>query len=100
MDPAAEIARAIFAKDAEAIYAAYAKILRKGSPYAFQVLSERAFGKVKETHQVVISPYEDLSHEDLATQIKRLEEQLGYRKPEVLSEPEILLPVSGDSKPN
>src|SRR6516225_5007527 len=41
VDLAAQIARAIFENDGPAIYAAYAKMLRKGSPYAFQVLSDR-----------------------------------------------------------
>jgi hypothetical protein len=41
IDLAAEIARALFENDGEAIYAAFQKVLRKGSPYAFQVLSDR-----------------------------------------------------------
>jgi hypothetical protein len=49
VDLAAEIAKALFDQDAEAIFAAFQKVLRKGSPYAFQVLSDRAFGKMKET---------------------------------------------------
>lgn len=47
-DIAAEIARAIFENDAEAIYRAFAKGLRSGNAYAFSVLADRGFGKLKE----------------------------------------------------
>jgi hypothetical protein len=52
VDLAAEIARALFEQDGQAIFEAFRKVLRKGSPYAFQVLSDRAYGKLKETHQI------------------------------------------------
>ena len=101
VDLAGEIARAIFENDGPAIYAAFSKILRKCSPYAFQVLSDRSFGKLKETHQVHVSPYKDVSTEDLAAQIKRLEVQLGYRKAkEAPSEPKVLLPPVSESNFN
>lgn len=48
-DIAREIAQAIFENDADAIYAAYAKAMRSGNAYAFTVLADRAFGKLKET---------------------------------------------------
>jgi hypothetical protein len=47
-DIAAEIARAIFANDGEAIYKAFAKSLRTGNAYAYSVLADRGFGKLKE----------------------------------------------------
>lgn len=47
-DIAAEIARAIFENDSEAIYRAFAKGLRSGNAYAFSVLADRGFGKLKE----------------------------------------------------
>lgn len=47
-DIAAEIARAIFENDSEAIYKAFAKGLRSGNAYAFSVLADRGFGKLKE----------------------------------------------------
>jgi hypothetical protein len=47
-DLAKEIAQAIFENDAAAIYQAYAKALRNGNAYAFTVLADRAFGKLKE----------------------------------------------------
>jgi ribosomal protein S11 len=39
-----------------AIFAAFQRVLRKGSPYAFQILADRAFGKLKETHVIEHSP--------------------------------------------
>jgi hypothetical protein len=77
VDLAAQIARAIFENDGPAIYAAYAKMLRKGSPYAFQVLSDRAFGKLKERHEVELGPYRDMSEDELKKRVKELEQQLG-----------------------
>ena len=79
-DLAADIARAIFENDAEAIYAAYAKMLSKGSPYGFLVLSDWAYAKMKETHQVNVSPSKDVPTDDLAAQIKRLGGQLGFEE--------------------
>jgi len=94
VDLAAEVARALFENDAEAIYAVFQKVLRKGSPYAFQVLSDRAFGKMKETVAHEHSPYEGQSDADLEAKVRELEEKLGYRP----REPKILPPVSDDSK--
>jgi hypothetical protein len=65
VDLAAEIARALFEQDGQAIFEAFRKVLRKGSPYAFQVLSDRAFGKLKETHAIELSPYKNVSDEDI-----------------------------------
>lgn len=48
-DHAQAIARAIFENDSEAIYAAFVKALRAGNAYSFDVLANRAFGKMKET---------------------------------------------------
>jgi hypothetical protein len=47
-DMSAIIARAIFENNSELIYEAYAKALRKGSGFTFQVLAERAYGKLKQ----------------------------------------------------
>jgi hypothetical protein len=82
VDLAAEIARALFENDAEAIYAAFQKVLRKGSPYAYQVLSDRAYGKLKETHAIEHSPFEGQSNEELEAKVRELEIKLGYRSPE------------------
>jgi hypothetical protein len=76
IDLAAEIARALFENDGEAIYAAFQKVLRKGSPYAFQVLSDRAFGKLKETHAIEHNPLKSLSNEELDKRIEELKTKL------------------------
>jgi hypothetical protein len=47
-DIASEIAQAVFAENPELIYKAFAKALSKGNAYAFQVVADRAFGKLKE----------------------------------------------------
>jgi len=60
----------LFENDGEAIYAAFQKVLRKGSSYAFQVLSDRAFGKLKETHALEHSVYKHQSVADLEAKIK------------------------------
>jgi len=77
------------------IYEAYRKMLRKGNAYAFQVLSERAFGKLKESIQHEISPYREMSDEELRERIKQLEQQLGVS----YSDSELLPPTS-ESKPD
>jgi hypothetical protein len=47
-DISAELARAVFENNAEAIYRAMARRLMKGDVRAFKILAERAYGKVKE----------------------------------------------------
>ena len=91
----AEIARAVFEQNAEAVFKAFSKALLRGNAYCFKEWSDRAYGKLKETHQVDMSPYKDVPTEDLAKQIEQLEIRLGYRKPE-----DVLPPASGNSKPN
>jgi hypothetical protein len=90
--------RAVIEENFEAIKAAFSKVLRKGSPYAFQVLSDRAYGKLKETHAIEHNPYKHLSDEQLNERIKELEERLakdlGYIKVE--SQPQILPPAKDD----
>jgi len=44
-DFAAEIAQAIFEQNADAVYKAMLKALKKGNPKAFGVLAERGYGK-------------------------------------------------------
>ncbi len=98
VDLAAQIARAIFENDGRAIYAAYSKMLRKGSAYCFQVLSDRAFGKLKERHEYEISEYRDVSTEDLVSRIAELERELGMSSSAPDSAPE--LPPPAETKPN
>ena len=73
-DLAAEIANAVFEQDGEAIFESFRKILRKGSPYPFQVLSDRAYGRPKETHRVEHSRFEGVSDADLEKHIRAGEE--------------------------
>lgn len=47
-DTAADIARRVWEQNQEHIYNAYAKALLSGSPYAFDVLASRAYGKLKQ----------------------------------------------------
>lgn len=47
-DWSAEIARAVFEGNAEAVYKAMCKALLKGNAYTFKELADRAYGKVKE----------------------------------------------------
>lgn len=47
-DIAAEIARAVIEGNQEEIYKAFVSALRKGNAYAFSVLADRGYGKVKE----------------------------------------------------
>jgi hypothetical protein len=53
-------------------------VLRKGSPYAFQVLAHRAFGKLKEVHQVEHGPYHAASDEEIEKRIAELKAKLGW----------------------
>lgn len=77
IDVAGQIARAIFENDGPAIYAAYSRMLRKGSAYCFQVLAERGYGKLRESIQHEISPYRDVSDQELHERIAQLERELG-----------------------
>ena len=47
-DMARVIAQAAFENNPEMLYEAYVKALSKGSGFVFQVLSDRAYGKLKE----------------------------------------------------
>ena len=51
-DISAEIARAVFEQNPELVYAAMTQVLKKGSAFGFQVLSDRAYGKLKESLKV------------------------------------------------
>ena len=75
-DVASEIAKAVFSQNPEMIYQAFLKALKKGNVYAFKVLADRAYGKVKEPREVT-HRYEDLSDEDLQREIDSLLANLG-----------------------
>jgi hypothetical protein len=90
-DIAKEIAQAIFLNNPEMIYKAYTKMLRRGNAYCFQVLSDRAFGKLKETISAEVSPFREYTDEQLKKRLHELEQQLGYVK--------VLPPADDESKP-
>jgi hypothetical protein len=93
----------VFTNNPELIYEAFLRVLKKGSPYAYQVLADRAFGKLKEVHQVEHGPYRDATNKDLEKQIEELQTKLiaslieqGY----TATKPPQLPPPADDSKPN
>lgn len=96
VDVASEIAQAIFLDNPELIYEAFLRVLKKGSPFGFQVLADRAFGRLKEVHALEFSPYKDVSDEDLNKRVRELEDKLGVPH----STPELLPPADDKSKPN
>ena len=51
-DLAAEIARAVFEGNEEAICLAMLKALRKGNPRVFKELAERGYGKLTQRHEI------------------------------------------------
>jgi hypothetical protein len=100
---ASEIAQALFTNNPELIYEAFLRVLEKGSPYGFQVLADRAFCRLKETHMIEHSPLKDVSNEDLEKQIEELQTKLiaslieqGY----TVTKPPQLLPAADETKPN
>jgi len=60
-DVAAQIARAIFEQNPEMLYQAFGKALSAGNAYAFQVLSDRAFGKLTERSKLEVSGLDGLA---------------------------------------
>jgi len=99
-DVASEIAQALFTNNPELIYQAFLKVLKKGSPYAFaEVLADRAFGRLKETHAIERNEFKNVSDEELGAKIKELEHRLATELGYVKVEPKIL-PPADDPKPN
>jgi len=72
-DVASEIAQALFMNNPKLVYEAFLKVLKKGSPYGFQVLADRAFRKLKEVHQVEHGPYHTASFSCVTPTIHRLQ---------------------------
>ena len=74
-DVAAELARAIIEGNQELIYNAFVRALSKGNAYCFQVLADRGYGKLKERHEVEVTPYSHMSdrseEEDPPARLKR-----------------------------
>ena len=61
----------------------------------FKELADRAYGRLKEIHQVEL-PYKDLPEADILKRIAEIEQRLGYSKPQLLPPAD----DSSDSKPN
>lgn len=81
-DWSAEIARAVFENNKEAIYQAMLKPLLAGNAYAFKELAERAYGKLKERHELTGADggallFQDVSDADLQTRINDIYRELG-----------------------
>ena len=72
-DVAAEIAKQVFENNQELLYKAYSRALAKGQAFAFQVLADRAYGKLKETVEHVDGEVVD---GDLAERVAQLEREL------------------------
>lgn len=70
------IARAIFEKNPEMIYKAYGSLLAKGSAFGFQVIAERAYGKLKETRDTG-SEFNEVPDADLQQRLDAILRDLG-----------------------
>lgn len=75
-DLAAEIAEAVFSQNKEEIYRRMAKGLFKGNAYVFDVLAQRAFGKLKEIKEIT-HVYQETPDAELSQRIADLERELG-----------------------
>ena len=90
---AAEIARAVFEDNHEALYKAFTKALLRGNAYCCKERADHGYGRLKEHVQHEIRPYQDASDEEIRKRIAELEPKLGYSTPEVL-------PPADEPKPN
>ncbi len=78
-DIAAEVARAVFEGNKEAIYKAMTEAMLKGNPYAFKEFADRAYGKLRESKEVT-HIHEDVADKDLNARIAELERELGLAR--------------------
>jgi len=78
-DISKEICQAIFSNTTDLIYKAGCKMLAKGNAYAFQGYSDRAFGKLRETHQLDVGQFGErsMTEEELENHLKELKDQSG-----------------------
>jgi hypothetical protein len=81
-DWAQDIARAVFENNWEAIYKAMLKPLLNGNAYAFKELADRAYGKLKERHELTGPDgrplqYQDVSDADLQKRVDDILRELG-----------------------
>src|ERR1019366_7383409 len=75
-----ESARQVFENNPEMLYKAYTKALAKGQAFAFQVLSDRAFGKLVEKRINADGGQQDFHDTDersLSDRIAAIERDLG-----------------------
>lgn len=70
-----DIARKAFENNQEEIYKSYVELLLKGSAFGFQVLAERAYGKLKETRDTG-AEFNEVLDSDLAERVEQLERDL------------------------
>lgn len=73
------IARAIFENNPELIYKAYGKLLAKGSAFGFQVVAERAYGKLKETRDTG-SEFNEVPDDQIQAEIERIMSRVGLAR--------------------
>ena len=91
-DLPSELAAAVFENNAEAIYEAMLRAIKKGNPRVFAVLADRAYGKVKAQVEVDVGAseavvqkliagrrrvLEGMSEAELDERIEQLQRQLG-----------------------
>lgn len=79
LDVAQLIVRKAFEDNQELIYNACVAQLAKGGAFAFQVYSDRAFGKLKETRDTG-SEYNDVPDGDLQVEIDKILGKLGLAR--------------------
>ena len=75
LDVAAEIARAVIEGNQEAVYKAFVKALQKGNAYAFSVLADRGYGKVKEIVEHQGSVDVDINISEVRSEVEQLLER-------------------------
>ena len=80
IDTARNIAKKIFENNQEALYKAYGKAALRGNAYCFEVLANRAYGKLKERIEYEVSEYREVSEKALIDRIQQLESNIdSYR---------------------
>ena len=78
-DMSQEIAKQVFENNPELIYKAFSAQLAKGGAFAFQVLSDRAYGKLKETREIG-NEYNDIPDDQVQAEIDKLMARIGLAR--------------------
>jgi hypothetical protein len=84
-DIAKQIARAVFERNQEALYNAFADAALKGNAYCFQQLADRAYGKIRERVEYEFTELHDVPTSTLEQQLADLEQKLGYTRTDRLT---------------